>query len=365
MILNIAIYGAGKTAEIVYAKMKEFLGGTRNQLVYFVETRKTKEEWCGYRVIELKEINPNDFDVLIVAVPDMFELMNISLTAHPECDAIKEKVKFASQITSLFSQEIMPYRSVRIDDDLDFIASSIDYTIGESMYMYGKCFAEDQVKKFFDLMNKYCGFDNKCNGLFLDIGANIGTTCIFAKKKIASNMDYIGFEAGIDNYKMFKCNCIINEVEDIKAEYIALGEKTCKGKYYYNQYNSGGSGVSFDEDQDNLLKIYSLDEYIEKGNISPEMVSCIWLDTEGCEAEILLGAKSLILSKCIPMMQEFNPLTYEERGKDKDYYALMEKAYKHYIDIFDLSRIYEISSLSEHKTLLMNRGNHATDLFFF
>lgn len=365
--MNIAIYGAGKTAEIVYSKMKEFLGGdTRNKLVYFVETRKTKEEWCGYRVLELKEINPKDFDVLIVAVPDMYELMNISLTAHSECDVIKEKVKFVSQISSLFSREIMPYRSVSIDNDLNFIASSIDYTIGESMYMYGKCFAEDQVKIFFDLMNKYCGFDNKCNGLFLDIGANIGTTCIYAKKKIATNMYYIGFEAGIDNYKMFKCNCIINEVEDIKAEYIALGEKTCKGKYYYNQYNSGGSSVSFDEDQDNnLLKIYSLDEYIEKGNISHEMVSCIWLDTEGCEAEILLGAKSLILSKRIPMMQEFNPLTYEERGKDKDYYALMEKAYTYYIDTFDLSRIYEIRSLSEHKTLLMNRGVHATDLFFF
>ena len=364
--MNIGIYGAGKTAEMVYAKMKEFLGkGTRNQLVYFVETRKTKEEWCGYRVKELKEINPNDFDVLIVAVPDMFELMNISLTAHPECDAIKEKVKFASQITSLFSREIMPYRSVRIDDDLNFIASSIDYTIGESMYMYGKCFAEDQVKIFFDLMNKYCGFDNKCNGLFLDIGANIGTTCIYAKKKIASDMNYIGFEAGIDNYKMFKCNCIINEVEDIKAEYIALGEKTCKGKYYYNQYNSGGSGVSFDEDQDNLLKIYSLDEYIEKGNISPEMVSCIWLDTEGCEAEILLGAKKLILSKRIPMMQEFNPLTYENRGKDKEYYALMEKCYEYFIDVYDVTIKYDIKKISEYKNILMKTGRTAADLFFF
>ena len=214
-------------------------------------------------------------------------------------------------------------------------------------------------------MNKYCGFDNKCNGLFLDIGANIGTTCIYAKKKIASDMNYIGFEAGIDNYKMFKCNCIINEVEDIKAEYIALGEKTCKGKYYYNQYNSGGSGVSFDEDQDNLLKIYSLDEYIEKGNISPEMVSCIWLDTEGCEAEILLGAKKLILSKRIPMMQEFNPLTYENRGKDKEYYALMEKCYEYFIDVYDVTIKYDIKKISEYKNILMKTGRTAADLFFF
>lgn len=365
--MNIAIYGAGRTGEMVLNKINQFLG-ERNKLVYFVETKKTKEEHCGYIVRDLLEIKPNEFDVLIVAVPNLNELMNESLVIHPESEKIKKKVRFLSQIAMLFYDnqvDTMPYRSVQVRNNLKFITSSIDYTIGESMYMYDTCFAEHQINLFFELMRQYCKSDDMSNGTFLDIGANVGTTCIYAKKNMAPNLKYIGFEAGIDNYKMFKCNCIINEVEDITAEYMALGEKKCKGNYHYNQYNSGGSGVSFDDEEGSTINIQSLDEYIEQKGIKSENVTCIWLDTEGCEAEILLGAKELITSKKIPLMQEFNPLTYEKRGKDKEYYALMEQCYESFIDVCDVTKRYDISDLSEYKNILMSNGRDAADLFFY
>lgn len=364
--MNVAIYGAGEIGKRVLNKIEPFLND-RNKMIYFVETKKTKEKWQGYIVKDLGEINLKDFDILIAAVPNLSEIRNVSLANHPDRDLIMKKIRFVSQIDVLFNnsfEEFVPYSSVKLDSDLKFVASSVDYSIAESMYMFNKCFAEDQIKIFFDLMKKYCDFDINSKGIFLDIGANIGTTSIYAKKKLAPNMRYIGFEAGYENYKLFKCNCIINDVEDILVENIALGEETCKGSFQYDSYNSGSGCVRYNDDFKDTLEVQSLDGYMCQC-IDKEEVKCIWLDTEGCEAEILLGAKNLLNSRRIPMMQEFNPGTYEKRGKDKEYYELMNHTYTNFIDVEDLSKLYDIKFLSEYRKIMENNGKKSGDLFFF
>ena len=51
---------------------------------------------------------------------------------------------------------------------------------------------------FFELSNKYYGGQNK--KYFLDIGASIGTTSIYVKKKFGKDLCVIGFEQSKEKF---------------------------------------------------------------------------------------------------------------------------------------------------------------------
>ena len=164
---------------------------------------------------------------------------------------------------------------------------------------------------------------------------------------------------------MFKCNCVVNEVEDILTENIALGETKGKGRFYYNVSNSGGSVVNYEKSEDANIEIQTLDEYILDNHIAKDEIDCIWLDTEGCEAEILLGAAERLKSKRIPLMQEYNPFTYIKRGKESAYYEMMKMCYTYFIDIEEPQKKYNIDLLPEYKNVMKEANKKQADLFFF
>ena len=359
--MKFAIYGIGCLGEKVYQRMDHLEG----EIAYFVQTKKSQDYFHGYEVRSVDKIMSNEFDILIIAVADYCSVHNV-LKKIPNNSEIIKKIRNISQIDYICGEPdlVMPYKSVKLRNGIQYISTTKDMVIGEAMHLFGKNYAEDQIQTFFELLVNCCNFDKNCEGIFFDIGANIGTTCIYAKKVLASNMKYIGFEAGMENYKLFKCNCILNEVEDIVVEKLALGEKKCKGRYLYSAENPGGSGVSFSDSNVSDIDVVSLDEYIKKNNINEGSVACIWLDTEGCEAEIIIGAKNLLDNR-LPMMQEFNPDEYERRNKAKEYYEIIEKIYSHFIDVENKHVIYDIKEIRSYKDIMKQNNRAQADLFFY
>jgi len=85
------------------------------------------------------------------------------------------------------------------------------------------------MKIFHDLAQKYYQVDDS-NGLFLDLGANIGTTGIYFLKKLTPNLKLLAFEPDAENFKMLHANLILNDLyENSIVENFGLGIEESEG----------------------------------------------------------------------------------------------------------------------------------------
>ena len=189
---------------------------------------------------------------------------------------------------------------------------------------------------------------------FLELGANIGTAGIYFCRKLAPNLKYLAFEPDSENFKLLRINTILNDMED-RATLVnfGLGEKFEEQKMYRNLSNPGGNGVyggAPPGSPTETIKIIPLDNYLTENKIAASQVKYIWMDTEGYEAQVLLGAKNLLKENPMPIFTEFNPMMWNKTGHFERMIALLkEVGYTHFIWVPEMQRgeekVYPIDTL--------------------
>lgn len=360
--MRYAIWGTGLRAELVKKYIDLIPSMT---MVYYVETSKTKEIHNGIKVIECQELDFHDFDILVIATSSYSEVISYIKEKKGLLEnEIQNRVIVFERIWSSLSH-LMPFFSCKTDDNL-YIARSEDQVIMKSMVLNGKTYSQATIDAFFDLSRKYYG----CLGkkYFLDIGANIGTTSIYVKKKYCQDLCVIAFELSKENYDMFRVNCIINEAEDIWVENIGLSNVNGEAYYHYDTENPGGTKIQEDgEEKTRKVDLRRLDYWIAEHSIEPCEIAYIWMDTEGAEPEIIEGAVQILHNNQIPLLQEFNPVQYKSRLKK--YCENIGRAYSHFIDMREyirgISCVREIRELEKYYEKRMQPEQiESTDLFF-
>lgn len=109
-------------------------------------------------------------------------------------------------------------------EGLHYIATSRDDYIMKSMYINGKNVTVDDMKLFKMLVQRFYHVDDS-EGIFLELGANIGTTGIYFTKILAPNLKLLAFEPDTENFKLLRANLILNDLyENAVAENYGLGD---------------------------------------------------------------------------------------------------------------------------------------------
>jgi FkbM family methyltransferase len=244
------------------------------------------------------------------------------------------------------------YTSVTAEG-LSYVATSKDNIIIASMYLTNENYAADNMKIFHALAKKYYKV-NDSTGYFLDLGANIGTTGIYFTSKLAPNLKLLAFEPDVENFKLLRVNLILNDMENKAiAVNCGLGENFDEMTMYRNLENPGGNSVTPYEEgmPTETIKIIPLDTYLAENNISAREVKYIWIDTEGFEAQVLLGARNLLMKNPAPVFMEFNPTMWNKSGQYEEMITLLKAAgYTHWIWIPELlqsgvEKLYPIDHL--------------------
>jgi len=233
-------------------------------------------------------------------------------------------------------------------EGIHYVATSIDYCIIRKMYINNQTWAEEEMKIFYALTKKYYNV-NDSTGYFLELGANIGTTGFYFLKKFAPNLKYLAFEPDAENFKMLRINSILNDLEDksILVNF-GLGEKFDEMTMYRIVDNPGGNRLfrTYDNCLPEKIKIIPLDSYLAENKIAAQDVKYIWIDTEGYEAQVLLGAKNLISENPAPIFMECNLKTWKESGLFEDIMTLLSKNYSHFFLITNGKKIlYPLEAL--------------------
>ena len=202
---------------------------------------------------------------------------------------------------------------------------SKDWLIGKYLYVRRSYEAEEMQHAIALLRdNGYLSEDN-C-GTVLDVGANIGMTCI-ALLKLGYFNRAIAFEPAPNSYRLLSHNVLQNGFTDKIVHFPwALSSAQGEAELEISQDNSGNNrlrrtkqaGVFKEEKRRTVsVKVRTLDDVIAtEPALSTEKISLIWLDVEGHEGHFFLGAQNL-LKQPIPVVTEFWPYAVNRSGMSR------------------------------------------------
>ena len=171
------------------------------------------------------------------------------------------------------------------------------YTPNQICSMRHRTFSEKEPETL-EWMDEFGG-----NGIFFDIGANIGIYSIYYA--LTNNGKVFSFEPSVFNLRQLAKNISINNLQN-KISIIPnpLSDKTIFANFKNGNDREGGALSSFavdygfdgkkiDAEIEYNVMGFSLDELIEKGFLK-EFPSLIKIDVDGIEHLILKGAKKTL-----------------------------------------------------------------------
>ncbi len=354
---KIVIYGCGKDAKTLEEFIDEY--GCVD-ILYFVQTKKDRDEYHGFKVNNYDDIVWSELDYVVVATRKYYDDIKKVLC---ENNADERKIIELYSFMELVKKFKPNYSTCIAENRLNYVYSSEDKFIGPFMKYSGRNHGDTMMKELLTLARRFFAFDD--TGYFLDIGANIGTASIYAKY-LMPDIKVVGFEPSRQNYNVYRCNCILNDMEDIKTVNVGLGDVPSQLGYSYMIDNPGGGYITDNAEKcTEMIHITTLDSYLEEQHINPNDISFIWMDVEGFESEVIIGGRKTLSQKKIPMVQEFNPSYYVSKGKADEYCKIMEECYDFFVDVrninLDALDIMPISRLKE----FVYSNETQTDLFFF
>lgn len=190
-----------------------------------------------------------------------------------------------------------------IYDDMQ-LELHIDDWIQECIYFLG-----DYEKAEMEILKLFLKKDNT----FIDIGANIGIYTLNASKLIGENGIVISFEPFTRNHNTLVNHISLNNLQNIKVEKLAVGEKNGVVNLYYDESEKNLGMVTAGIIESGIkeeVKMVSLDSYLENSSIAK--IDFIKIDVEGFEYSVLKGMKDTLEKYHPTLLVEIS----EEKGND-------------------------------------------------
>ena len=210
----------------------------------------------------------------------------------------------------------------------NFVLQSNDQVIGRTVYATKKPFDFDKLTKALKILNL------KKNELLIDVGANIGTICIPAIKRNLFNKAIV-FEPEPLNYSLLLSNIIINGCYNkISTHNIALGSKNReKLNLQLDDHNKGNHRIIINSKiklkKNIVINSHKLDSFIKNIN---SLSTLVWIDVQGYETQVLLGAKKL-LNKKVPVCVEFSPTFLKKKKYDIFKKMFIKNGYNYFYNL--------------------------------
>lgn len=210
-------------------------------------------------------------------------------------------------------------------------------------------------------------------GLFLDVGANIGTATLAA---LASKHGYFSgamcFEPEPNNLQMLRLNLRENHLDSkVKIIGIAIGASKSKLHLMLSNHNFGDHRLSLDLDKninhENHLEVEvnSLENILYQENIPPNDVSLVWIDTQGFDGFVLKGAMPLFAAR-VPFCVEMCPDLGRVNGAYEMALEIIESKCENFYDLGSPNwQIPQVANtVRNYLSFLENTDKH-TDLLIF
>jgi FkbM family methyltransferase len=199
------------------------------------------------------------------------------------------------------------------EGELRYMVRTNDKWIGRGMF--GRAFELEHMAHAIDLVAAAKGAGFLANRVFVDVGANIGNTSLPALRNWEAAR-VVAIEAEPENFKLLRCNAILNGLDDrLTAVHAAVTDTPGSVELELSPNNFGDHRVRV-SDQPGVLREQTrttvavpaqrLDDLLEEQGVAPGDIGLLWLDTQGHEGQVLHSAPRL-LAHGVPVVTEFWP----------------------------------------------------------
>jgi FkbM family methyltransferase len=137
---------------------------------------------------------------------------------------------------------------------------------------------------------------------FVDIGANVGLMSLHAAKIVGAGGRVVSFEPLPSAYSLLLESIKINGLSNVLAENIAIGSAAGRAAIREDESNRGSSQLSHlpRVESDHKVQVERLDDYLARQRMHGS-ISCIKVDVEGWELEVLKGARQTLSGPTAPV----------------------------------------------------------------
>lgn len=344
----------------------------------------------GIMVLNPKSVTGMDFDVVIIAASQISEMVKQLVNYGVHLSKIKLGAELAlNKHLNKSNYDI----KLSLDNDfnikiensfnkygltcLDFLDDKkIFFRRRDVFTLLGLCDNNNRLPTYFKLASRYY---KDGEGLFIDIGGNIGTSSLEAAsfKKVTK---CITFEPSSENFSLLKANVSINNLDnkietynyaisDTDGENKILLSNSCSGDNTIIQENidvNNDLGKDFLENhsRNEVVKTVVLDDFLSE---RLDEVKFLWIDVQGYEYFVLSGCKSLMGLKHVALQIEYWPQGLRRNKSIKLLNELLIENYRYFIDMneFDDNEfvIHDIVNINTLEEKLSNKNEPYTDIF--
>jgi FkbM family methyltransferase len=253
------------------------------------------------------------------------------------------------------ARDLTPYLGVETDDGR-FVVSTRSRGMGNHLFSKRGRPEFRVLSRAVTVVEALSGDDALAGRLFVDVGANIGTSTVCA---LVSH----GFGSAVccepeeENYRLLRANLALNELEQVRALRVAVSNRDGHGDLVVTGGPSGKTWIALDPEQIRDaearraarvaedpsielremtvvpdVELVTLDQLTTTGVIDIDLAGMLWIDAEGHEGHILDGAGSLV-DVGLPIVLEFDPEVLERRGDSGMVHEVAERCYTHFVDL--------------------------------
>lgn len=214
--------------------------------------------------------------------------------------------------------------------------SSRDWLIGKYLYVKGG-HEEQEIQSAVELLKREGWLERTGpGGTVLNVGANIGMTCV-GMVKAGYFERAIAFEPDPENFRLLIRNIDQNGLADrIQPVPCALSSSVGQLTFELSEDNSGDHRVRqvnrpgfYHEERRRTIRVQgeTLDHYFADESAS---VDAVWVDIQGHEAHAFRGGRTF-LKRGIPVITEFWPYGIDRAGiSPQEYAGILSQSFQHF-----------------------------------
>ena len=241
---------------------------------------------------------------------------------------------------------ITPYVAVRIGDELFFVPSG-DPGVGRRVFVRGWRSDMTVLERAVARLGEY-GQSPRARAMFVDVGANIGTTTVMALRRHGF-ASAVAIEPSPENFRTLRINLAANGIDTV-VEALPVAASDSEGEFPFKlgKTNTGGHRLAGAKSKGSSFSVrtVTLDGLVTRGVVhDPEHVGLVWVDAVGHEARVLGGAAKL-LGAGVPIV------TAIKLGWRESIEALVRLLTPHYTDVVELRYLQTSYAIADFPALL-------------
>jgi FkbM family methyltransferase len=177
------------------------------------------------------------------------------------------------------------YVGVETIDGVQFVVATWDRAVGRRLFV-GRRRSETKALAWVAGLIP-------TDGWIVDVGANIGTTCVTALAAHGFS-EALAIEPVEENVALLRANAALNGVHSrLRVAQTAAGAKAGEAMLRLDATNSGGHRLTSAPDA-LTVPVETVDRLLDQHDVDPAKVALLWLDTQGYEPHVLRGASRLL-----------------------------------------------------------------------